>query len=179
MYTLSAAYRVITFGFLLLLTGSCSKPYDGVSDYDRAQMKQKEGIDAIIAQGGKAEPKNHGLGDGWAIHLPGQTITDETINTLKQVEKIAELNLSKSTVTDAQIMAMCDQKLFSSLVALNVSNTGVTDAVLDKLSEVQFLAQINVTGSKITAAGLQRFRDARKNNPRIPDVTKNPKIIGP
>ena len=171
--------RAVVAGLLLAAVAAGCKKYDGISDYDRVQMAQKEGLDALTAQGGKVERKNHGLGDAWAIHLPGKPITDETIASLKRTDKVAELHISRSTVTDAQLAAMQDEGIFNNLVALDVSHTAVSDAALDKLAEVQFLGHLNVTSSKVTQAGLARFKQARQANPKIPTVTKAPKIIGP
>ena len=171
--------RAVVAGLLLAAVAAGCKKYDGISDYDRAQMAQKQGLDTIVAQGGKTERKNHGLGDGWAIHLPGKPITDETLAAIRQAEKISELHLGRSTVTDAQILSLCEGEALNQLVALDVSHTAVSDAVLDKLAAIQFLGHLNVTGSKVTQAGLGRFKQSRQANPKIPDMTKAPKIIGP
>jgi hypothetical protein len=178
MHTLSWP-RAATVGFLLAAVAAGCNKYDGISDYDRAQMAQKQGVDAIVAQGGKAERKNHGLGDGWAIHLPGLPVTEETLGAIRQTDRVSELHLGRSTVTDAQILSLCEGDVLNRLVALDVSHTEVSDAVLGKLAEVQFLGHLNVTGSKVTQAGLERFKQARQANPKIPSVTKSPKIIGP
>jgi hypothetical protein len=165
----------LVLGFV---AGGCTK-YDGISDADRIVMEQQKGIDPLVAQGGKAQRKSTALGDAWIVRLDGMTITDETISHLKQVDKIAELHLSRSTITDDQIATMRDQTFFNGTMVLDLSQTAVTDAVLDKLSVAPALIELHVTGTKVTPAGVSRFKRARQDNPQIHPLAKNTKVIGP
>lgn len=171
--------RWLVAGLALVLgvvAGGCTK-YDGVSDVDRLVAEQKKGADPLVAQGGKAERKSGVSGDAWVVHLDGMTITGETIGHLKQVDKISELHLGRSTVTDDQIAAMRDQNVFNVTLVLDLSHTAVTDAALDKLSDTPGLAQLTVTGTKVTPAGITRFKQARQNNPQV--FFKTTKVTGP
>ena len=47
------------------------------------------------------------------------------------------------------------------LEALDLSETGVTDAILDEIATLKQLKVLVVAGTKITPAGLERFQKAR------------------
>jgi hypothetical protein len=47
------------------------------------------------------------------------------------------------------------------LEALDLSDTRITDALLDQLSTLDQLKLLVVAGTKVTPAGLERFRKAR------------------
>jgi hypothetical protein len=74
--------------------------------------------------------------------------------------------------------AMRGQKFFDSIMMLDLSHTAVTDATLDKLSDAPSLGQLNVTGTKVTPAGVARFKRARQDNPQVHPLAKNTKVIG-
>jgi hypothetical protein len=100
------------------------------------------------------------------VKLAGATIDDEIIDLLKRLNRVAELDLSRSTVTDEQI-----QKLASEaggvLHKLDLSGTAVTDAGLDALADRVLLGELTVTGSKVTAAGIEKFKGKRRANPNV------------
>lgn len=166
---------VLVLGFVAL---GCTK-YDGISDADRVLMEQQKGVDGLVAQGGKAQRKSSPVGNAWFVHLDGTTVTGETIDHLKQVDKIAELRLNRSTITDDQIATMRSQTFFDGILVLDLSNTAVTDATLDKLSDMRVLGQLTVTGTKVTPAGVARFKRARQDNPQVHQLARNTKVTGP
>ena len=55
----------------------------------------------------------------------------------------------------------------ATLYRLNLSDTAVTDAGLQKLEGLPFLINLTVRGTKVTPGGVERYKAARKDNPQI------------
>ena len=100
-----APHRAVVIPFVLavLVAAGCSKPYDGVSDYDREMQAKQAAADAAKSQGLKMTEKTYPLGKAWVVDMKGMTVADDHIQKLKDAGRVAELDLSKSTVTDAHL----------------------------------------------------------------------------
>jgi len=157
------------FGLALTLTvGACSKPYDGVSDADREQQAKQAALDAASQHGLKMTEKTYLPGKkAWAVDMKGLTVTDDMFHKLKDAGQIAELDLSDSTVTDTQLALIRDLGVGAVLFKLDLSNTKVTDTGLGYLEGLPLLANIKATGTAITAAGADQYKNARANNPKV------------
>jgi hypothetical protein len=169
--------RVAVWGGVVTasLLAGCG-PKDGLSDNDRRMLAIQSGADALKSQGAKVEERNYSLGNSWAVSLSGMTITDELLKQVKQLGNISELNLSKSTLTDAQLATIQELGLGTLLVKFDLSHTAVTDEGFEKLDNLRLLSQLNLTGTKVTPAAVERFKKNRQNDPRILALFKNPKI---
>src|SRR5262245_1445429 len=154
------AYLVILF----TVTG-CGKG-DGLSDYERAQKKKDDAAAAIRSLGGEVTTVRYPQEDGWAVKLRGAKITDDTFLQLKTLGRVAELDLSKSSITDDQLGQLNEQDVGTLIVKLDLSHTAVTDAGLEKLSNLYVLSLLKLVGTKVTAAGVERFKQQRLANPK-------------
>ena len=161
-----AARLVPWAGPALLLLAGC-KGGDGLSDYERKQ-KQLEGAAAELrGAGADVRSVRYPQGDAWAVGLSGMRVDDELLNRLKSLGRVAELDLSKSTVNDDTVSRLNEVEIGGLLVKLDLSHTAVTDAGLDKLQNLVVLSNLNLTGTKVTAAGVERFKKKRQSDPKI------------
>ena len=159
--------RAVALFALAALVPACSKPYDGVSDYDREQQAKQAAADAAKSAGLKMTEKTYPLGKAWVVDMKGMTVTEEHFRKLKEAGHVAEIDLSKSTITDDQLGRMRESGVCATLYKLNLSDTGVTDAGLQKLEGLGFLIDLNVRGTKVTQAGADRYKSVRVNDPQL------------
>lgn len=160
-----------------LALAGCSKPYDGVSDYDREQQAKQAAAEAARSQGLKMTERTYPLGKGWVVDMKGVTVTEELLQRLKEAGNVAELDMSRSTVTDELIGRMRELGVANTLFRLNLSHTPVTDAALEKLEGVPLLVNVTVTGTRVTAAGAERYKQSRKNNPQLMEQLRNANVV--
>jgi hypothetical protein len=157
----------VLLALLLLTAAPGCQGGDGLSDYERAQKPKEEAASAIRAAGGEVSVYHHRLGDGWTVTLRGAQITDDSFRHLKALRRVAELDLSRSTVTDDQLALLNEQDVGTLLVKLDLSHTAVTDAGLEKLTNLYVLFELNLVGSKVTPAGVEAFKKQRQWNPKV------------
>lgn len=69
-------------------------------------------------------------------------------------ERLAELNLARSKVTDAGLAALGSMK---NLRKLHLQNTAITDAGIDAIAAVQGLEYLNLFNTKVTDAALPKL----------------------
>jgi hypothetical protein len=139
----------------------------GPSDYDRMVQAEQASAGTLAAAGAKTQKKSYPVGTGWVVDMTGVTVTDDLLRQLKQLGSIAELDLKKSTVTDAHLALMNELGLHVLLFKLDLSHTAVTDAGLEKLNGNVFLGELNLTGTKVTPAGIDRFKKSRQADPKV------------
>jgi hypothetical protein len=151
-------------------------PRDGLSDYERMKQGQQNAGDSLTAQGAKLQQKDYPQGSAWAVNLGGMTITDDLLKQVKQLGRVTELDLNKSTVTDAHLALINELGLGTLLLKLDLSHTAVTDAGFEKLENLVLLTDLNLTGTKVTHAAVERFKKNRQTDNRVPPFAKNPKI---
>ena len=171
---IASAGRFVGLSILLVLVG-CSRG-GGLSDYQRFQNTRQGLIDKLQSQGVKLKEKNLDV-IAYTADLAGLTITDELIQQLGQLEHLTELNLSKSTITDEQLGKILEMKLNIRCSKIDVSDTAITDAGLDKFVNVGILSDLNLAGTKITKAAVERLKSRKLNDQRIPEfLRKAPKV---
>ena len=85
---------------------------------------------------------------------------------MKIMGHAVELDLKGSNVTDDQMARLNEQGVGNMLIRLDLSNTAISDAGLYKLTDLYCLMNLNLTGTRVTADGMQRFLAQRQNNPK-------------
>jgi hypothetical protein len=151
----------------------CKK--DTVSLAEREKMQQADFANSLQQQGGTVKEKSYPpYGNGYEVKLSGARITDDTFKDLKGLQRVAELDLSKSSITDDQMGRL--NEIATLLVKLDLSNTAVTDAGLVQLKHVPVLFNLNLAGTKVTPAGVARFQKQRLENPFIKVKQTNVKL---
>jgi hypothetical protein len=147
--------------FLLAVLG-CNSAEEAYRQVKEQAKVQADAVTALRELGGKLEEKaylrNH---KAWTVDLSGITLSDQTLARLKQIGHITELNLSKTNVTDAQMEIINDPEFSAVILKLDLSDTGITDAGLAKLTNLHALGDLKLTGTQVTAEGVERFRQAR------------------
>jgi hypothetical protein len=138
---------------------------DGLSDLQRELNKEQDCADALRQQGATIEEKSFPpYGMGYVVNLSGAQITDRTFKHLGCLQRVAELDLSKSSITDAQMERL--NEVHAYLVKLDLSHTAVTDAGLDKMTHLYVLLNLNLAGTKVTQAAVNRLQERRLADPK-------------
>jgi hypothetical protein len=152
--------EVSWFGALLLLAALPGCKGDGLSELQRAMKKEQDCANALRQQGGTVEEKKYPpFGEGYVVNLSGAQITDDTFKNLACLKRVAELNLGRSSITDAQMGQLNDVPCY--LVRLDLSHTAVTDAGLDKMNHLYVLLYLNLAGTRITPEAVKRLQERR------------------
>jgi hypothetical protein len=167
----------------VLVAAGCQRN-GGVSDYERYQQARQEAeqskqdlASSLKGQGIKLEKKRYPQGEAWAVDLKGANVTDDLLTQLSKLGYISEVNLSKSTVTDAHLAKMNDLRLLAYCLKLDLSQTAVTDAGLDALTNtLGGLSDLNLAGTKVTPAAADRLKKRRQADARVPAPFKNTKV---
>ena len=94
-----------------------------------------------------------------AFHLADGKITDANLAPLKELPKLAQLNLRGREITDAGLVNLKDLK---GLVRLHLEKTKVTDAGLEQLKGLENLEYLNLYGTEVTDAGLKNLEGLKK-----------------
>jgi hypothetical protein len=156
--------RLAALALAALLAAGCQRR--DTTNYDELEkQKQQQAAASAEGMGIQAVRKRYPQGEAWAVNLSGKQVTDATFNSLKQLDHITELDLSKTAVTDAQLAQV--NEIGALLLKLNLSNTAVTDAGLAQLTNLLVLSDLNLAGTKVTPAGVAAFKKARANDPRV------------
>ena len=168
---------------LLVLNAGCGNSYQGKSEYEEAQELDQVFKNAVQSAGGSAELqsfKKYGQeGQAWVINLSKAQIGDALIDTmvkLGQVAYIAKLDLGQSTITNKQLLKLDAVKACRLTMELDLSNTGLDDATLDQIANLNCLETANLKGTKVTSQAISRFKAKRKGNEDVLPPFKNPKI---
>jgi hypothetical protein len=155
-----------------LLAAGCARRSE--SHYARVQLSRQAVMDGLTGKGAKLELKTYPQGSAYAVTMTGLTVTDEMLEQLPALGNITELNLSKSTVTDAH-MDQINKVSGLWLLRLDLSHTAVTDAGFEKLTGA-FLTNLNLAGTKVTPAAVDRFKKKRLTEPGIMDAFRKPAV---
>lgn len=123
-------------------------------------------VKAIESKQGTVEEKKYAPGNGYAVSLKNAEIDDDDIAVLHAINGLAELDLSGSTITDEQLAALVAPDADGGcpvpvLFKLDLSGTPITDNGLRELQALRWLAELNVKGSQVTAAGIQELEQGR------------------
>jgi hypothetical protein len=149
----------------LALSG-CGKG-DGPSDYEKMMQAKQGAADSLATSGAKVTEKQYPVGKGWVVDLRGVTVSDDLLRQVKQLGNVAELNLAKTNVTDDQMRLIHELDMQVLLTKLDLSHTAVTDAGLDQLDGNIFLTDLNLTGAKVSAEAVARFKQRRQADPKV------------
>lgn len=158
----------------MLLTAGCGG-YTGPSDYQKLKM-QEQGFSGVIAAAGGTAKKEGGSMNGfqmtgWQIDLAGGEVTDEIIDAIIEVgqfDPVFLLNFSGTSITDDQLVKLDTNRILQKTIELDLSNTSITDAGLDRLSNYYCITKLNLKGSKATRAGAKRLGDRMIADPITP-----------
>src|SRR5262245_47895173 len=81
-----------------------------LSHYPRSENARLTVKEKLQGKGLKLQEKNLDV-PAYAVDMRGLTVTDELIDQLGELRNIAELNLSKSTITDEQLGKLYSKNL--------------------------------------------------------------------
>jgi hypothetical protein len=147
--------------FLAALSG-CKR--ETISLAEREKMQETDFVSSLQKQGGTVKEKDYPpYGTGYVVNLSGARLTDDTFKDLKGLKRLADLDLSKSSIRDDQMEQL--NEVANLLVNLNLSDTAVTDAGLAKLTHTYVLFNLNLVGTKATPAGVAHFQKLRLDSP--------------
>ncbi|MBX3439577.1 MAG: hypothetical protein KF861_18965, partial [Planctomycetaceae bacterium] len=156
-----------------LTTASGCRGYSSVSEFEQTENRKSRFQDVVKEIGGTAEHKYYQVagkeGLAWKINLAGAKFeprqADEFLDTLQAMGYIAEVDLSGSSITDEQLIKFDEAKYGRVVMDLNLSNTAISDAAIDKLENFYCLKNVDLTGTKVTQPAVDRFIARRKQNP--------------
>ncbi|HEY0983627.1 hypothetical protein [Schlesneria sp.] len=94
-----------------------------------------------------------------AFHLADGKITDDSLAPLKNLPRVAQLNLRGREITSAGLAHLKDLK---GLVRLHLEKTKVTDEGLENLKGLENLEYLNLYGTAVTDAGLKHLHGLKK-----------------
>jgi hypothetical protein len=94
-----------------------------------------------------------------AFHLADGKIEDASLAPLKNLPKLAQLNVRGKDITDAGLVFIKDSK---GLIRLHLERTKVTDAGLENLKGLENLEYLNLYGTAVTDAGLKHLEGLKK-----------------
>lgn len=87
-------------------------------------------------------------------------VDDDMIDAISSLANLRDLRLAALPVTNSHVQRLAKQT--TGLARLDLSGcTQITDAALDQLVEIKGLTWLNVSGTKVSVEGLQRFRQIR------------------
>jgi hypothetical protein len=164
-----------TATLVAVVLSGCSKG-DGKSDYDRMMENKQGAATSLASSGAKVQEKQYPIGKGYVVELRNLPITDDLLREVKRLGNIAELDLSRSTVTDDHLKLMHELGLHTLLAKLDLSHTAVTDAGLAHLEGCLFLMELNLSGTKVTPGAVGQFKKAREADPKVRIKTTNVKL---
>jgi hypothetical protein len=142
------------------------------SDAYRAQLTLQEAVEQLKRSGGQVEQKTYPLGEAWSVKLTGSnSINDATFDHLKTLGRVAELDLSGSNITDAQLPRLAE--VTAVCFKLNLNNTQITDSGLTALADLPFLMELQLSGTKVSKAAAAKFKATRQANPNVRDFARN------
>jgi len=87
-------------------------------------------------------------------------LDDDMVDAISSLANLRDLRLAALPVTNAHLQRLAKQ--VTAIARLDLSGcVQITDAALDTLAEIKSLTWLNVSGTKVAAEGLQRFRESR------------------
>jgi len=97
------------------------------------------------------------------LHMANPDVTDRTLELLKGMNNLKELDLNNTHVTDAGLKILMD---LPALYTLRLKNTAITDqGFQESLATKESLHQLDLTGTKVsqeTAQAWKKAQDGRK-----------------
>ncbi len=177
--TESASPRRLAFACsvgLALAASGCGKS-DSVGAYQKELQMREKAVSSVEGVGGKMVEKHYPQMPGvkaWAVDLSGQQLTDATFNQLGKSGYITELNLSKTNLTDASMKRL--NSIAGACMVMNLSDTDISDAGLGELNNLILLRELNLAGTKCTAAGVTALQKRIADNPNAKNKSPTVKL---
>jgi hypothetical protein len=170
---------LLSASLILALVTGCSS-YSAVSDYERLQEQKKSFEETVASAGGKMEKKNYKVANrensAWNMNFANAKITDGLIDSMVGMGYIGEVDFSRSSITDAQLLKMDELNLLQFTMNLDLSNTEITDESFSKLKGLRAVKTVKLKGSKVTKAGADAFKQAYLANQNTIPLFKKPVI---
>jgi hypothetical protein len=135
----------------------------------RLRQTEKELSERLRQQGWEIEKK----GGMWGAKYAGTALTDDMLESLKGFLRFAALDLSSQQLTKEQIKLISE---LGGLMRLDLSGTNLTDDDLDTLNACRSLMMIDATDTQVTPAAAKAWVAARKKNPEILFLARNPTV---
>jgi Leucine-rich repeat (LRR) protein len=97
-------------------------------------------------------------------------VDDELIDAVSSLESLRDLRLASLPVTNAHVQRLA--KHTTAIMRIDLSGCAqITDAALDTLAEVKSLTWLNVSGTKVSAEALQKFKQSRTDVKLVAHMT--------
>jgi hypothetical protein len=94
------------------------------------------------------------------LQMANEDVNDATLENLRGLEAIQELDLNFTGITDAGLGVLRDLPL---LKTLRIKNTGISDSGFrDTLSQINTLMEVDATGTQIKSATLRSWKSAKE-----------------
>lgn len=94
------------------------------------------------------------------LQMANPDVTDRTLDELKAMKDLRELDLNDTKVTDAGLKTI--RESFPKLESLKLSHTAVTDEGLTgSLTPMESLKNLNLRGTKVTGEAVKAWKDAK------------------
>jgi len=168
----------------LLLTSGCNS-YTGKSDFQRVRESKDDFRALVTEMEGTAEYKQFKVlgqtGTAWVIDLKGSQFSasqfDDFMDLLKLMnDYVAELNLSGSTITDEQFIRYDDAKYGRTVAKLDLSDTAITDAAVEKMDHFYLLTSADFSGTSVTRPVVDKMLERRRANKDTPKKFHNTEV---
>lgn len=149
-----------------------SAPEDEYAQLQQLLKASEERLGAI----GKTERKSYPIGSAWSLNLEGATVDQQVIQDIISLDRVSELSLSGSTITDEQLQVVLQASNTGYLNVLDVSNTAITDAGLAGLAGKRYLQKLNIQGAQVSDAFTSSLDSERSSNAEVGDGFKKVEV---
>lgn len=164
---------IVASGFFLL--SGCGL-FEGKSEHEQMMDKRSAFSEMIADAGGSAVMEKRSMnglnGVGWFIDLSGAELDDSLLNAIAEVVKekpIYGLNLADTSITDEQLAQLDKDDVLQKVFFLDLSNSKITDAGLDSISNFFVIHELNLKGTAVTEAAVKRLGDKQMAKTQAPE----------
>jgi hypothetical protein len=174
----SALTRRAAWGALLaalVALAGCGKK-GGPSDNDLRLQGIQDAATDLKSKGAKIEDRTYQIGHAKAVNLSGMEVNEQVLRQVKSLGNISELNLSKTTFSDEHMALFQELELGTFAVKLDFSHTALTDAGFEKLNNLRFLSNLNLTGTKVSRKAVDAFKKKRQDDTGVNPMFRNPTV---
>jgi hypothetical protein len=151
---------------------------DGPSDNDRRLQAIQNAQGDLKSKGAKIEQRTYPIGQAYSVNLTGMQIDDKTLRQVQSLGNVSELNLSKTNLSDDHMGLINELKLCTLCLTIDLSHTAITDAGFQKLENLRFLSNLNLTGTKVSRAAVDAFKKKREGDPSVAEGFRKPTVRG-
>lgn len=152
--------------------------------YHNYRARKTAFLEIVKQLGGQAQEEQFKVagyeGTAWKVNLSGaQFDPDLGMQLLEGLDRagyIAAINFSGSSLTDDHLIKFDENGSSFAVMDLDLSNTAVSDAAIDKLENFMALRNVNLTGTNVSKQAVDRWLERRRQNKNIPAFFLNPKV---